>query len=253
MEFPVCHSHLKLISTNINLTIHSSFFPFLKVVNIYQGNLLVFEFCDDKLSLQLFWALLEHLYTRHFMEFSFGYLPSCFGSFLLILNAFLWLFSGEFPAIFRVFRKLFRAFLKPPWDIFGDYLRRILRTVFGINWRFSEPFLEHFCVSILSPFVLIWSFFSHFQTSLEIFRSFIRNFLVQFYIKYRVEPIFSSSKYLWKRVLTYSLSSSATQHLYCAVEKRQISANWRTDTLIFFTGLFELFWMCTLTEIISPW
>jgi hypothetical protein len=27
---------------------------------------------------------------------------------------------------------------------------------------------------------------------------------------------------------TYSLSNSATVHLYCAVEKRHISANWRT-------------------------
>ena len=38
-----------------------------------------------------------------------------------------------------------------------------------------------------------------------------------------------------------SLSISDTVHLYCAVVKRQISANWRTVTLIFLTGLFELF------------
>ena len=42
---------------------------------------------------------------------------------------------------------------------------------------------------------------------------------------------------------TYSLSTSATVHLYCAVEKRQMSANCLIDTLIFFTDLFELFWM----------
>ena len=52
---------------------------------------------------------------------------------------------------------------------------------------------------------------------------------------------------------TYSLSISDTEHLYCAVEKRQISANCRTDTLIFFTGLLELFCMWTFTERVSPW
>ena len=35
---------------------------------------------------------------------------------------------------------------------------------------------------------------------------------------------------------------SSTVHLYCAVEKRQMSANCRTDTLIFFTALLELFY-----------
>lgn len=53
--------------------------------------------------------------------------------------------------------------------------------------------------------------------------------------------------------ITYSDSTSATVHLYCAVEKRQMSANWRTETLIFFTVLFELLATCTLTEIVSPW
>ena len=52
---------------------------------------------------------------------------------------------------------------------------------------------------------------------------------------------------------TYSLSTSATVHLYCAVEKRQMSASCLTETLIFLTALFELFWMCTFTERVSPW
>ena len=56
-----------------------------------------------------------------------------------------------------------------------------------------------------------------------------------------------------KKGMTHSLSTSATVHLYCAVEKRQMSANCRTVTLIFFTALFELFWMCTFTDIVSPW
>ena len=51
---------------------------------------------------------------------------------------------------------------------------------------------------------------------------------------------------------TYSLSTSATEHLYWAVENKQMSANCLTDTLIFLTGLLELFWMWTLTEIFSP-
>lgn len=51
---------------------------------------------------------------------------------------------------------------------------------------------------------------------------------------------------------TYSDSTSATVHLYWAVEKRQMSANCRTDTLIFFTVLFELFATCTFTDIVSP-
>jgi hypothetical protein len=37
------------------------------------------------------------------------------------------------------------------------------------------------------------------------------------------------------------LTFSSTVHLYCAVEKRQMSANCRTETLIFFTALLELF------------
>ena len=40
---------------------------------------------------------------------------------------------------------------------------------------------------------------------------------------------------------TYSLSTSATEHLYWAVENKQMSANCLTDTLIFLTGLLELF------------
>lgn len=52
---------------------------------------------------------------------------------------------------------------------------------------------------------------------------------------------------------TYSDSSSATVHLYCAVEKRQISANWRTEIFIFFTVRLELLATCTFTEIVSPW
>lgn len=51
---------------------------------------------------------------------------------------------------------------------------------------------------------------------------------------------------------TYSDSSSATVHLYCAVENRQISANCLTATLIFLTVLFELLAMCTFTDIVSP-
>lgn len=53
-------------------------------------------------------------------------------------------------------------------------------------------------------------------------------------------------------IYTYSDSSSATVHLYCAVENRQISANCLTATLIFFTVLFELLAMCTFTDIVSP-
>lgn len=52
---------------------------------------------------------------------------------------------------------------------------------------------------------------------------------------------------------TYSDSTSATVHLYCAVEKRQMSANCRTDTLIFLTVLLELFAICTFTDKLSPW
>lgn len=52
---------------------------------------------------------------------------------------------------------------------------------------------------------------------------------------------------------THSLSASATVHLYCAVEKRQMSANCLTDTLIFFTVLLLLFAMCTFTAMFSPW
>lgn len=51
---------------------------------------------------------------------------------------------------------------------------------------------------------------------------------------------------------THSLSASATVHLYCAVEKRQMSANCLTDTLIFFTVLLLLFAMCTFTAMFSP-
>lgn len=58
---------------------------------------------------------------------------------------------------------------------------------------------------------------------------------------------------LSNKVETHSLSVSATVHLYCAVENRQMSANWRTDTLIRFTDLLELFAMCTFTAIFSPW
>ena len=43
------------------------------------------------------------------------------------------------------------------------------------------------------------------------------------------------------QIYTYSLSTSATEHLYWAVENKQISANCLTDTLIFLTGLLELF------------
>lgn len=52
---------------------------------------------------------------------------------------------------------------------------------------------------------------------------------------------------------TYSDSTSATVHLYCAVENKQISANCLTETLIFFTVRFELFATWTFTEIVSPW
>lgn len=52
---------------------------------------------------------------------------------------------------------------------------------------------------------------------------------------------------------TYSDSISATVHLYCAVEKRQMSANCRTETLIFLTVLLELLAMWTFTDIDSPW
>lgn len=51
---------------------------------------------------------------------------------------------------------------------------------------------------------------------------------------------------------THSDSTSATVHLYCAVENKQMSANCRTDTLIFFTVLLELFAMCTFTDKLSP-
>lgn len=51
---------------------------------------------------------------------------------------------------------------------------------------------------------------------------------------------------------TYSDSISATVHLYCAVEKRQISANCLTETLIFLTVLLELLAIWTLTDIVSP-
>lgn len=51
---------------------------------------------------------------------------------------------------------------------------------------------------------------------------------------------------------THSLSASATVHLYCAVENRQMSANCLTDTLIFFTVRLLLFAMCTFTAIFSP-
>lgn len=52
---------------------------------------------------------------------------------------------------------------------------------------------------------------------------------------------------------THSLSASATVHLYCAVEKRQMSANCLTVTLIFLTVRLLLFAMCTLTAMFSPW
>lgn len=52
---------------------------------------------------------------------------------------------------------------------------------------------------------------------------------------------------------TYSLSVSATVHLYWAVENRQMSANCLTETLIFLTVLLELLAMWTLTAIFSPW
>lgn len=51
---------------------------------------------------------------------------------------------------------------------------------------------------------------------------------------------------------TYSDSTSATQHLYWAVENKQISANCRTEILILFTVRWELFATWTLTEIDSP-
>lgn len=51
---------------------------------------------------------------------------------------------------------------------------------------------------------------------------------------------------------TYSDSTSATVHLYCAVENKQMSANCRTETLIFLTVLLELFAICTLTAMDSP-
>lgn len=56
----------------------------------------------------------------------------------------------------------------------------------------------------------------------------------------------------FNQITTYSDSTSATVHLYCAVENRQISANCLTDTFIFFTVRLELFAMCTLTDIVSP-
>ena len=52
---------------------------------------------------------------------------------------------------------------------------------------------------------------------------------------------------------THSLSASATVHLYCAVENRQMSANCLTDTLILFTVRLLLFAICTFTAIFSPW
>lgn len=52
---------------------------------------------------------------------------------------------------------------------------------------------------------------------------------------------------------THSLSASATVHLYCAVENKQMSANCLTDTLIFFTVRLLLFAMCTFTAMFSPW
>lgn len=51
---------------------------------------------------------------------------------------------------------------------------------------------------------------------------------------------------------THSDSTSATVHLYCAVENKQMSANCLTDTLIFFTVLLELFAICTFTARLSP-
>lgn len=56
-----------------------------------------------------------------------------------------------------------------------------------------------------------------------------------------------------KKFNTYSDSISATVHLYCAVEKRHISANCLTETLIFLTVLLELLAIWTLTDIVSPW
>lgn len=60
------------------------------------------------------------------------------------------------------------------------------------------------------------------------------------------------STYIADEQLTHSDSTSATEHLYCAVENKQMSANCLTDTLIFLTVLLELFAICTFTDILSP-